>query len=186
MLFDNGIYTVIPTPFHIDDQNQLGVDIDALFNLIERQLIASHKKSIKGILFGSTSEVNTLSFDEKESILQNVFSKFYDKIFIIASIEHNDTFEATRQAFKLKDYCHGFMITVPYYNNPSQEDIYNHILFILKSLLDREFLINNIPKTTNVGIKLETIINYQKENINLSGLTDNSNNFDLVYEIKKY
>ena len=66
MLFDKGVYTVIPTPFK-DEM----VDMDSLYKIIHKQL--SYEKKVNGIvLLGTTSETPTLTQDERETIAKNV------------------------------------------------------------------------------------------------------------------
>ena len=179
MLFDKGVYTVIPTPFN----NEM-VDMDSLLKIIDKQL--SFEKKVNGIvLLGTTSETPTLTQYEREIIAKTVYLRFKDDINIIVGIGGNDTYEVVREGNRLKDYCHGFMITVPYYNKPSQEGIYQHFSYIVKQFIDKDFMLYNIPGRTGVNMEAEITIRLADENVNICAIKEASGKLDQVYKISQ-
>ena len=61
------------------------------------------------------------------------------------------------------------MITVPYYNKPSQEGIYQYFSYIVKKFIDKQFMLYNIPGRTGVNMEPETTIRLVDENDNILG-----------------
>ena len=120
-IFEEGVYTVLVTPFDSND-NIIYEDID---NLILNQV----NTGIKGIiLLGTTSESPTINQDEKEKLVRYIWNKYSNNLRIIVGIGGNNTNETINFGIKCENISHGFMITVPNYNKPTQEGIYQHFL----------------------------------------------------------
>ena len=137
MIFEKGVYTVIPTFFKDRD-----VDMDSIVKCVEFQV----NNGIKNIvLLGTTSETPTLSLEEKNLIVNEIWQKFNSKINIIVGIGTNNTKTTLENAFLYRNVCHAFMITVPYYNKPSQEGIYQHFATIAQLIEDKPIMMYNIP-----------------------------------------
>ena len=151
MNFEQGVYTVIPTYFKDRD-----IDMESIFNVIRYQI----NNSIKNIvLLGTTSETSTLTQEDKNMIVTNVWNEFNHKINIIVGIGTNNTKTTLENAFIFREYCHAFMVTVPYYNKPSQEGIYQHFATIAQLIADKSIMIYNIPSRCGVSIEPITIAN---------------------------
>ena len=72
MNFEQGVYTVIPTYFKDRD-----IDMESIFNVIRYQI----NNSIKNIvLLGTTSETSTLTQEDKNMIVTNVWNEFNHKM----------------------------------------------------------------------------------------------------------
>ena len=80
------------------------------------------------ILLGTTSEACTISYNEKQILVNYIWNKYNDKIKIIIGIGGNNTKEVINFGNECVNICHGFMLTVPYYNKPSQNGIFQHFL----------------------------------------------------------
>ena len=71
----------------------------------------------------------------------------------------NNTKTTLENAFIFREYCHAFMVTVPYYNKPSQEGIYQHFATIAQLIADKSImkdlnLICNKSKSLTMGLML--------------------------------
>ena len=183
MLFDKGVYTVIPTPFKVVNETT-EVDFESLYKIIDRQLVNETK--VNGIvLLGTTSETPTLTEEERHLIAKTVYYKYSNDINIIVGIGGNDTMAVINEGYKLKDYCQGFMITVPYYNKPTQEGIYQHFSFIVNKFTDKEFMLYNVPSRTGVNMESATTIKLANNHNNIKAIKEASGKLDQVYEISQ-
>ena len=164
MEFKPGVYTVIPTFFRESD-----VDIDQLINAITNQ-IANGIKNI--VLLGTTSEISTLTNEEQENIVQTVWENFNGQINIIVGIGGNNTKTTLENAFKFRAFCDAFMVTVPYYNKPSQEGIYQHFATIAQLLEDKSIIMYNIPSRCGVSMTPEVIANLYNSFNNIKAIKE--------------
>jgi 4-hydroxy-tetrahydrodipicolinate synthase len=176
MQFNPGVYTVIPTFF-----KESSVDLEQLVSSIQYQ-IESGIKNI--VLLGTTSETPTLDEKEQESIVKTAWENFNGKVNIIVGIGGNNTKTTLDNAFKFKDYCDAIMVTVPYYNKPSQEGIYQHFSTIAQLLEDKPIMIYNIPSRTCVSMNPEIIANLYTSFDNIKAIKEASGSISQALEIK--
>jgi 4-hydroxy-tetrahydrodipicolinate synthase len=171
----NGIWTVIPTIFDENDN----ILYDEINSLIERQIRAE----INGIvLLGTTSEISTLSNYQKITIITTVWTKYNDKIKIMIGVGGNNTNEINNFIQETKNFCHYVMLTVPYYNKPSQEGIQEHMIYLANQHLDKEMIIYNIPGRCGVNLEVATLCNVLKESPNIIGIKEASGSIAQIYE----
>jgi len=177
MKFDYGVYSVIPTLF---DNNK--VDLISIKNLITFQI----KSGIKNIvLLGTTSETPTLDDNEQQDIAKFVWENFRDKVNIIIGIGGNNTKSTIENGIKLKEYCNSFMVTVPYYNKPSQVGIYQHFLTISKFFYDKSIMLYNVPSRCGVSMSPEIVAELFKANSNIKAIKEASGNVNNSIQILK-
>lgn len=170
-----GIWTVIPTIFDENDN----ILYDEINSLIDRQI----KAEVNGIvLLGTTSEVSTLTDYQKISIITTVWTKYNEKIKIMIGVGGNNTKEINNFIQETKIFCHYIMLTVPYYNKPSQEGIQEHMLYLANQHLDKEMIIYNIPGRCGVNLEVNTLCNILKESPNIIGIKEASGNIAQIYE----
>jgi len=175
MHFTTDVYTVIPTFF-----KDSSVDLEQLVSSIQYQ-IDSDINNI--VLLGTTSEISTLSEIEQESIVKTAWENFNGQINIIVGIGGNNTKTTLESAFKFKDYCDAVMATVPYYNTPSQEGIYQHFSTIAQLLGDKPIMLYNIPSRTGVSMKPEIIANLYNSFDNIKAIKEASGSISQSLEI---
>ena len=123
MEFENGVYTVLMTPFI----NGV-IDYESYGRLIEHQV----NSNITGVVvLGTTSESPTLGELEKFELVEFVHNKLVntDKKLVIG-IGGNNTLETLNFALRVVNLCDYMMITVPNYNKPNQQGIYEHFRFV--------------------------------------------------------
>jgi 4-hydroxy-tetrahydrodipicolinate synthase len=176
MQFNPGVYTVIPTFFR-----DSGVDLDQLVSSIQYQ-IESGIKNI--VLLGTTSETPTLDEKEQESIVKTAWKHFNGTVNIIVGIGGNNTKTTLENGFKFKDYCDAVMVTVPYYNKPSQEGIYQHFSTIAQLLGDKPIMMYNIPSRTCVSMNPEIIAKLYNSFDNIKAIKEASGSISQALEIK--
>ena len=176
MNFDSGVYTVIPTFF-----KETNVDLEQLKISINYQI----NNGIENIvILGTTSETPTLSVEEQDSIVKTCWENFNGKINIIVGIGGNNTKETLSNGFKYKDMCDAFMVTVPYYNKPSQEGIYQHFSTIAQLLGDKPIMLYNIPSRCGVSINPEIVANLYNSFESIKAIKEASGSITQALEIK--
>ncbi len=176
----NLLYTAIPTPF------QKG-KID--FKSLEALLTYQNGNGIDGVvLSGSTGEGHNLSETEWEELIK--FGVKYSKqnkkkkLDIIAGVGFNSTLKAVeyaQMAEKMKvDYM---LVTVPYYNKPQQEGIYQHFVSICKAVKTK-IIMYNVPGRTVTDMQNETIIRLVEDFNNIVALKDATGKLERVADLK--
>jgi len=171
----NSVFTVIPTFFTSD-----GIFMEAILKHIDNQ----HQKQIKNIvILGTTSESCTLSVEERKNIAINVWKKFNQDLNIVIGLSGNNTNDVKEEANSLKDYCHAFMLSAPYYNKPSQHGIYEHYKQIVLSC-EKEIIIYNVPSRCGVNIEPNTVARLANTFKNIVAIKEASGSIDQVMQIK--
>ena len=156
--FENGVYTVLITPFTEDNH----IDYTSYFNLIDKQ-IECKSSSLKGlILLGTTSESPTLVINEKEELVKMTYQYIREKsksLKIIVGVGGNNTIQTLEFAKYCSKFCDGFMVTVPHYNKPTQEGILQHFVTICGNdeISSKPIIMYNIPSRCGVNMEPETI-----------------------------
>jgi len=170
-----GIWTVIPTIF--TESNT--IDLEAITKLIDIQVV----KAVAGIvLLGTTSEVSTLSYEEKNLIVSHVSKKYKDKINIMVGVGGNNTKDVDKSIQNVKALCDYIMLTVPYYNKPNQEGLCEHFTSLANNHADAKFIIYNIPGRSVVNLEVSTLVDILKETKNIFGIKEASGNIAQIYE----
>lgn len=179
-----GTYTVLVTPFRknnnndefsesnviskqinnivkncINNNNTEEIDYDS----INRWMHMQYKYQIKNlVLHGTTSECPTVTEHEKIAICKHVnnvnnviFNKWFD---IYVGVGGNNTNECIIFANKIKNFCNGIMVTVPYYNKPPQRGIAAHFKTIANSIPETNVIMYNVPGRSGINMEPETMI----------------------------
>ena len=117
------------------------------------------------VLFGTTGESPTLSKYEKIQILSYVTENFLGKISIVVGIGGNDTFsviEFAKECYTICSKISAFMVTVPNYNKPSQEGIFQHFKTISNNVMF-PIMMYNIQSRCGVNMTPHTITKLYNE-----------------------
>lgn len=163
-----GIWTVIPTIFNSDNS----INIDDMKKLIDKQIMFK----IDGIVFnGTTSEVSTLSKNEK-TIIYNLAREYKGIVPIMIGAGGNDTREIEDTINECKDTCDYIMLTVPYYNKPSQEGLIAHFTHIANKFRTLEFILYNIPGRSSVNLEVDSLVEIVNNSPNIIGIKEASGN----------
>ncbi|SPT52613.1 Dihydrodipicolinate synthase [Actinomyces bovis] len=109
------------------------------------------------LLAGTTGEAPTTHLPEKQTLLREVKDALAGRAFLMAGAGSNDTAHAVRIGVGSQEAgAEGLLINAPYYNRPSQEGVYQHIMAIVEAT-DLPVMIYDIPGRTGVKIEDATL-----------------------------
>lgn len=176
MVFE-GLSVALVTPFtECTDY----IDFNSLHKLIERQVGLTDYF----ILFGSTGEGLTLTKEEKMSIVYDCLKKFPNEKFIV-NVGGSNTREVLTFVNDLNSLpVYAYMATVPAYNKPNDEGLYNHF----KKVNDKSakpILLYNIPSRTCINMKSSIVQKLVKNCKNIMGIKESSGQFNQMIELLK-
>jgi 4-hydroxy-tetrahydrodipicolinate synthase len=148
---------------------------------LARDLLASGSDGL--IVCGTTGESATLFEDEELKLYRAVKEAVgNDGVVLAATSSYNthESVELTRKA--VGTGVDGFLLTVPYYNKPPQEGLYQHFAAIAAVADGLPCVPYNIPSRTGVNMTPETIIRLAQIP-NIAGVKEASGNLDSVSKI---
>jgi 4-hydroxy-tetrahydrodipicolinate synthase len=169
------LITAMVTPF--DGKNK--INFDSCSKLMDH-IIDQGSDGI--LLSGSTGECATLSDEEKIELFKFAKVNFGDKTKIIAGTGSNDTahsLELSKEAEKIGVDC--ILLTVPYYNKPSQLGIFKHFEKIAGEL-KTPVILYNVPSRTCSNMESKTCAELSKVD-NICGVKEASSNMKQIAEI---
>ncbi len=109
------------------------------------------------ILSGTTGEAPTTHQAEKDALTLAVKEAVGDRAMIICGAGSNDTAHAQRMAQSAeKCGADGLLVVTPYYNQPVQEGIFQHIKAVIEST-DLPAMLYDIPRRTGVEMSMHTL-----------------------------
>ncbi|WP_113738545.1 4-hydroxy-tetrahydrodipicolinate synthase [Blattabacterium clevelandi] len=155
------------------------------FNGLEKLLKYIEDKVDYLIILGTTAETSTLEENEKKDIIECIKNSNYKKIPLILGIGGNNTEDVIKKIknINLSDFLAILSIS-PYYNNPSQEGIYQHFKSIINNT-DANIIVYNVPKRTGSNVFPETIIRLANNFNRIIGIKEASGNILQSYKIIK-
>ncbi|QOQ39036.1 4-hydroxy-tetrahydrodipicolinate synthase [Trueperella pecoris] len=138
------------TPFHPDGS----IDIDSACKVAVK-LVDDGCDAL--VLSGTTGESPTTHQPEKNELVREVKAAVGGRAMIIAGAGSNDTAHAVRIARGAEESgAQGLLVVAPYYNRPSQEGVYQHIVAVAEST-SLPVMVYDIPGRTGVAISDETL-----------------------------
>ena len=109
------------------------------------------------LLAGTTGEAPTTHLPEKQTLLREVRDALAGRAMLMAGAGSNDTAHAVRIGVGSQEAgAEGLLINAPYYNRPSAEGVYRHIMAIVEAT-DLPVMIYDIPGRTGVRITDATL-----------------------------
>lgn len=109
------------------------------------------------LLAGTTGEAPTTHLPEKQTLLREVKDALAGRAFLMAGAGSNDTAHAVRIGVGSQEAgAEGLLINAPYYNRPSQEGVYRHIMAVVEAT-DLPVMLYDIPGRTGVRIEDSTL-----------------------------
>jgi 4-hydroxy-tetrahydrodipicolinate synthase len=136
------------------------------------------------VVAGTTGESPTLSNEEKLALIQAVAQVAHTrgKPVIAGTTTYNtaESIEMSREAEHRG--ADGILGTVPYYNNPPQEGLYQHFRAIA-SAVDLPLLLYNIPSRSPRNMDASTTLRLARDVPNIIGVKEASANFKQIGEI---
>lgn len=147
-----GASVALVTPFKKD----MSVDYDTLISLVNR-IVVSGIKYIT--VFGTTSEVATLTSEEKSQVLSVIKSTIAGRCGLVLGIGGNNTAEAGRAIEQLDDIkdIDALLVVSPYYNCPTQEGLYQHYKYIAERS-ELGIIAYNVPSRTGRNMEADTTL----------------------------
>ena len=149
------LLTAMVTPF-----NDKGKVDYAQARKLAKALLASGSDGL--VVAGTTGEGPTLAADEKLRLFAEIKSAAGPRATIVAGTGNYNTqesIELTREAEKTGvDAC---LLTVPYYNKPTQEGLYKHFKAIAGAT-KLPCIVYNVPSRTITNLAAETAIKLSK------------------------
>lgn len=138
------------TPFKEDGS----LDVDSAVELADK-LVSDGCDAL--LLNGTTGESPTTHQPEKDDLVREVVNAVGDRAFVYAGAGSNDTAHAVRIARGAQAQgAKGLLIVAPYYNRPSQEGVYQHILAVTEAA-DLPVMVYDIPGRAGVKIAPDTL-----------------------------
>ena len=134
------------------------------------------------VLSGTTGESPTLTNEEKLRLYEEVRSAIGNRGQIVAGTCNYNTAESielSREAARVG--VDGILGTVPYYNKPPQEGLYQHFRTIAEAV-DLPMILYNVPSRTVTNMSAETTIRLS-EIENIVGIKDAGGNLDVTAKI---
>jgi 4-hydroxy-tetrahydrodipicolinate synthase len=169
------LLTAMVTPF-----NDSGtVDYDAAQQLA-LALLRSGSDGV--VVAGTTGEVPTLSHDEKLGLFKAVKQAVGDAGVVIAGTGNYNTAESEKMGREAEDAgVDGLLLTVPYYNKPTQEGLFRHFETLAKGT-SLPCIMYNIPGRTGVNMTADTTARLSRIP-NIVGVKEASGNLEQIGRI---
>ena len=169
------LLTAMVTPFNIRGQ----VDY-AQATKLAKALLESGSDGL--VVSGTTGESPTLTAEEKLRLFEEIREAVGKNTTIVAGTGNYNTQESidlTKEAEKTGvDAC---LLTVPYYNKPNQEGLYQHFKAIAGSTR-LPCIIYNVPSRTITNLAAETAVKLSKID-NIVGIKEASADFGQIARI---
>ena len=145
------LITAMITPF--DEQGE--VDYKEAGRLA-KALVASGSDGL--VVTGTTGETPTLSFDEKIGLYEATKNAVGDTAAIIAGTTTYNTADSVAMSREAEDLgVDGILMTVPSYNKPPQEGLYQHFKTIAAGV-GLPCVLYNVPSRTSINMTAETTV----------------------------
>ena len=172
------LLTAMVTPF---DDASGSLDLDQARRLATA-LLDSGTEGL--VVCGTTGEAPTLSNHEKLALLEATAAVAHARgaPVIAGTTTYNtaESIELSREAARLG--VDGILGTVPYYNNPPQEGLFQHFRAIARAV-DLPMVVYNIPSRSPRNMEASTTLRLAREVSNIVGVKEASGNFKQIGEI---
>ena len=169
------LLTAMVTPF--DDRGEVDY---AQARRLAQALLDSGSDGV--VVSGTTGEAPTLTHEEKLRLFAEVKDAVEDRGVVIAgtgTYSTAESIELSREAAQRG--VDGLLLTVPYYNRPTQEGLFRHFEAIARST-SLPCIMYNIPGRTGTNMTAETTLRLSRVP-NIAGVKEASGNFDQIARI---
>lgn len=170
-----GTGVALITPFKKD----FSVDTEALSRIVKYQIDNGVDYMV---VLGTTAETATLSFDERQLVINTVIAANNSKLPLVLGVGGNNT-AAVVDELKSADLSAftAILSVSPYYSKPTQEGIYQHFKAIA-TVSKLPIILYNVPGRTASNMLPSTVIRLAKEFDNIVGIKEAAG--DLVQAMK--
>ena len=169
------LLTAMVTPF--DDRGEVDY---AQARRLAQALLDSGSDGV--VVSGTTGEAPTLTHEEKLRLFAEVKDAVDGRGVVIAgtgTYSTAESIELSREAAQRG--VDGLLLTVPYYNRPTQEGLFRHFEAIARST-SLPCIMYNIPGRTGTNMTAETTLRLSRVP-NIVGVKEASGNFDQIARI---
>ena len=169
------VVTAMATPF-----DEAGAVDYSRVRQLASALVASGTDAL--VVTGTTGESPTLTTDEKLALYTEVRAAVGPDVPLIAGTTNYNTAESielSREAAELG--MDAILGTVPYYNKPPQEGLYQHFKAIAHAV-SLPIMLYNVPTRTVTNMSHETTIRLSEID-NIIGIKEASGNLDAIAKI---
>jgi len=164
------------TPFNEDKS----VDFKSLKKIINH-LIDGQVDYI--LVMGTTAESATLSFDEKNDILDFAKKEINGRVPIMYGLGGNNTADVIDKIEKTDlSGVDGILTVAPYYNKPNQEGLYQHFAAIATAS-PVPVILYNVPGRTVVNILPQTVVRLANDFENIVAIKEACGSVDQIMEL---
>lgn len=173
-----GTGVALITPFKEDGT----IDFESLGELVEFQ--ADNGVDYL-VVMGTTGESATLTWDEKEQVIEQVIEVNKGRLPIVLGIGGNYT-ESVIDRIKRHNLSNidAILSVAPYYNKPTQEGFYQHYKAIAQST-DKPIILYNVPGRTAKNMLPKTVIRLANDFKNIIAVKEAGNNMQQYHELIK-
>jgi len=169
------LLTAMVTPF--DDQGEVDY---AQARRLAQALLDSGSDGV--VVSGTTGEAPTLTHEEKLRLFAEVKDAVDGRGVVIAGTGTYATAESIELSKEAAQRgVDGLLLTVPYYNRPTQEGLYRHFEAIARST-SLPCILYNIPGRTGTNMTAETTLRLSRVP-NIVGVKEASGNLDQIARI---
>ena len=172
------LLTAMATPFDASDGS---LDLEQAKRLASA-LLDSGSEGL--VVCGTTGESPVLSNKEKLALLEAAVEVAHARgaPVIAGTTTYNtaESIELSREAAHLG--VDGILGTIPYYNNPPQEGLFQHFRAIARAV-DLPVILYNIPSRSPRNMEASTTLRLAREVSNIVGVKEASANFKQIGEI---
>ena len=173
-----GAGVALITPFNKKGE----VDYPALKRLLE---FVTKQGADYLVVQGTTSEVPTLSSDEKRTILDFILDFNQKKRPIVLGLAGNNTAELVSTIGSTNlDGVDAILTVTPYYNKPQQSGLFLHYNAVADAS-PKPVILYNVPGRTGVNLKADTTLKLAHDHPNIIAIKEASGNLSQVMEIIK-
>lgn len=170
-----GLGVALVTPFNED----LSIDFNALTDLVEYNI---KNGTDFLVVLGTTAEAATLSYEEKQQVIQHIIKINAQRLPLVLGIGGNNTLEVKKQIEDADLSQFEAVLSVsPYYNKPNQEGIYQHYKMLAST--GENIIMYNVPGRTGQNIDATTTLRLANEFPNLFMIKEASPNIAQYFDI---
>jgi 4-hydroxy-tetrahydrodipicolinate synthase len=171
----SGLGTALVTPFLPDGS----LDLDALRRLVDWQIEEGADFLVP---CGSTGEAQTLSAEERVTVVRTVVEAARGLVPVMAGATSNDTRQAVEEARRMSALGVTWLLSAtPYYNKPTPDGLVQHFTAIADAS-PVPICLYNVPGRTAVNMKPETVLRLA-EHQNIIGIKESSGDLAQVQHL---
>ncbi len=171
--FLRGTATALVTPF-----TKEGVSYYSLERMIDAQISAGVDAIV---VLGSTGEPESLTREERDTIVRCAVSRAAGRIKVIVGTGHSNPETAVEYSLSAQNFgADGLLVVTPYYNKCNQSGLFDYFKRI-SSAVDLPVICYNVPSRTGVNLLPETMKKIATLP-NIAGIKEASGNMAQIME----